>query len=59
MGLRQRARRRIIFSAMAGVCLVSAGVAAQKSAARSGVSVKLPGAATAAMQTIDPEHIRG
>jgi Zn-dependent M28 family amino/carboxypeptidase len=58
MGLLQRARRRIIFGAMAGVCLASAGLDAQKSAAKSGVSVKLPGAATAAMQTIDPEHIR-
>jgi Zn-dependent M28 family amino/carboxypeptidase len=58
MGLLQRARRRIIFSAMAGVCLAGAGVTAQKGAAKSGVSVKLPGAATAAMQTIDPEHIR-
>jgi Zn-dependent M28 family amino/carboxypeptidase len=58
MGLLQRARRIIFFSAMAGICLASAGLDAQKSAAKSGVSVKLPGAATAAMQTIDPEHIR-
>ncbi len=58
MGLLQRARRRIVFGAMAGICLASAGVSAQKSAAKPAVSVKLPGAAFAAMQTIDPEHIR-
>jgi Zn-dependent M28 family amino/carboxypeptidase len=38
--------------------LVPAVAAAQKAAAKDQVSVRLPGAAFAAMQTINPEHIR-
>jgi Zn-dependent M28 family amino/carboxypeptidase len=44
---------------MAGMLLMSLGIAtAQKAVRKDPVSVRLPGAAFAAMQTINPDHIR-
>ncbi len=51
--------RKFLPSLMAGVWLLSSGMAmGQKVAKKDPVSVRLPGAAFAAMQTINPEHIR-
>jgi Zn-dependent M28 family amino/carboxypeptidase len=61
MRLVQRTMRRVLPSLMVGVSLLlmTAGPAtAQKAAKKDPVSVRLPGAAFAAMQTINPEHIR-
>ena len=59
MRLVQRTMRKIVASLMAGAVVVTPVIAAaQKAAKRDPVSVRLPGAAFAAMQTIDPEHIR-
>jgi len=44
---------------MVGVTLIASGIAsAQKAAKKDPISVRLPGAAFAAMETINPEHIR-
>jgi Zn-dependent M28 family amino/carboxypeptidase len=54
----QRTTRKFI-SGLVGVLLAAAGLAAaQKAAKKEPVSVRLPGAAFAAMQTINPDHIR-
>jgi Zn-dependent M28 family amino/carboxypeptidase len=46
-------------SLMVGVMLIASGIAsAQKAAKKDPISVRLPGAAFAAMETINPEHIR-
>ena len=59
MGLMQRTTRKIIVSLVLGMLLATAGfAAAQKAAKKDPVSVRLPGAAFAAMQTINPDHIR-
>jgi Zn-dependent M28 family amino/carboxypeptidase len=59
MGLMQRTTRKVIFSLVLGILLATAGFAvAQKAAKKDPVSVRLPGAAFAAMQTINPDHIR-
>jgi Zn-dependent M28 family amino/carboxypeptidase len=62
MGFVQRTVQRTAgkFTAtLVGVLLASAGfAAAQKAAKKEPVSVRLPGAAFAAMQTINPDHIR-
>jgi hypothetical protein len=55
--------RRIMWtflpSLMVGVMLIASGIAsAQKAAKKDPISVRLPGAAFAAMETINPEHIR-
>jgi Zn-dependent M28 family amino/carboxypeptidase len=59
MQLRQRTMWKLLPSLMIGVLLITAGVASgQKAVKKDPVSVRLPGAAFAAMQTINPEHIR-
>ena len=51
--------RKFLPSLMAGMLLMSLGIAtAQKAVRKDPVSVRLPGAAFAAMQTINPDHIR-
>jgi Zn-dependent M28 family amino/carboxypeptidase len=55
----QRTTRKIISSLVLGLLLATAGFAvAQKAAKRDPISVKLPGAAFAAMQTVNPDHVR-
>ncbi len=57
MGLVQRTMRKFIASLVVGTVVVTPGIAtAQKAAKKDPVSVRLPGVAFAAMQTIDPEH---
>ena len=59
MGLVQRTMRKFLASLVVGTVVVIPSIAtAQKAAKRDPVSVRLPGVAFAAMQTIDPEHIR-
>jgi Zn-dependent M28 family amino/carboxypeptidase len=59
MRLLPRSMRKIVLRLMVGVSLLSPAMgAAQKAAKKDPVSVRLPGAAFAAMQTIDPQHIR-
>lgn len=55
---RMRIRKILPLWALAALPLSSLIAAAQNSPARDPVSVQLPGAAFAAMQTINPEHIR-
>jgi Zn-dependent M28 family amino/carboxypeptidase len=55
----QRTTGKVLHGLVLGVLLASAGFAmAQKAAKKDPVSVRLPGAAFAAMQTINPDHIR-
>ncbi|HWW13980.1 MAG TPA: M28 family peptidase [Candidatus Dormibacteraeota bacterium] len=59
MQLWQQILRKFLPSLMVSVSLLTAGPAtAQKAAKKDPISVRLPGAAFAAMQTINPEHIR-
>ena len=59
MGLVQRTMRKFLASLVVGTVVVTPSIAtAQKAAKKDPVSVRLPGVAFAAMQTIDPEHIR-
>src|SRR5258708_20901095 len=59
MGLVQRTMRKFLASLVVGTVVMIPSIAtAQKAAKRDPVSVRLPGVAFAAMQTIDPEHIR-
>src|SRR6267378_1512490 len=59
MRLVRRIMRTFLPSLMVGVTLISPGIAsAQKAAKKDPISVRLPGAAFAAMETINPEHIR-
>src|SRR5271163_5220838 len=59
MRLAQRSMGKFLGSLVAGVLVVVPGITtAQKVAKREAVSVRLPSAAFAAMETIDPEHIR-
>jgi len=59
MGLVQRTMRKFLASLVVGTVVVIPSIAtAQKAAKKDPVSVRLPGVAFAAMQTIDPEHIR-
>ncbi len=63
MRLVRRIIRTFFPSLMVGVTLITSGIAsaqkvAQKPAKKDLVSVRLPGAAFAAMETINPEHIR-
>src|SRR5882757_6094444 len=59
MRLVRRIMRTFLPSLMVGVTLIASGIAsAQKAAKKDPISVRLPGAAFAAMETINPEHIR-
>jgi Zn-dependent M28 family amino/carboxypeptidase len=59
MRLAQRSTGRFLGSLVAGALMVAPGITmAQKTAKKELVSVRLPSAAFAAMETIDPEHIR-
>jgi len=59
MQLWQQILRKFLPSLMVSLSLLTAGPAtAQKAAKKDPISVRLPGAAFAAMQTINPEHIR-
>ncbi len=59
MGLVQRTMRKFLASLVVGTVVMIPSIAtAQKAAKKDPVSVRLPGVAFAAMQTIDPEHIR-
>src|SRR5882757_9860878 len=59
MRLVRRIMRTFLPSLMVGVTLIASGIAsAQKVAKKDPISVRLPSAAFAALETIDPEHIR-
>jgi Zn-dependent M28 family amino/carboxypeptidase len=59
MRLVQRTLRKFLPSLMVGLSLMFPGIAsAQKASKKEPVSVRLPSAAFAAMETINPEHIR-
>ena len=59
MRLVRRIMRTFLPSLMVGVTLIASVIAsAQKAAKKDPISVRLPGAAFAAMETINPEHIR-
>ena len=59
MRLLHRTVRQFLPSLLVGVSLMNPGIGmAQKAVKKDPVSVRLPGAAFAAMQTINPEHIR-
>ncbi|HWY20369.1 MAG TPA: M28 family peptidase [Candidatus Acidoferrum sp.] len=58
MRLVQQTMRMFLASLLVGMVLTTGTALAQKAAKRDPISVRLPGAAFAAMETINPEHIR-